>query len=68
MVETSPHDYLFTMIIIGDSSVGKTSILRRFALNEYTDNYKETVGIDFKSKKLQIKDKIVKCQVWDTAG
>ena len=56
------------MIILGDSGVGKTNLLLSIVGEMLkTDNLK-TVGIDFKIKTLQIEDKLIKFQIWDTAG
>ena len=63
-----PHDYMFSIIIIGDQSVGKTSLMVKFADNQYRADYKPTIGIDFKVKKIKIGDIVIKLQVWDTAG
>ena len=68
MVNQPKYDYLLKLIVIGDSSVGKTSILQRFSDNLFPESHMPTIGIDFKVKALQIADKHVKLQVWDTAG
>jgi len=62
------YDYLVKLIIIGDSGVGKSSILYRFVDNDYNDSYISTIGVDFKIKTLEINGKIFKLQIWDTAG
>lgn len=64
------HDYLFKIFLIGDSAVGKTTILRKFACPDeiLETNYISTVGIDFKIKNIEIGDKKIKLQIWDTAG
>uniref|UniRef100_A0A8C6TDR9 small monomeric GTPase n=1 Tax=Neogobius melanostomus TaxID=47308 RepID=A0A8C6TDR9_9GOBI len=64
----SKFDYMFKLLIIGNSSVGKTSFLFRFADNSFTSAFVSTVGIDFKVKTIYRKDKRVKLQIWDTAG
>lgn len=64
----SKYDYLFKLLIIGDSGVGKSSILTRFTENDYSSNYISTIGVDFKIKTLIIDDKYIKLQIWDTAG
>ena len=56
------------MVLIGDTSVGKSCILTRFADDQFTDNYVTTIGVDFRFKTMIVMDKIVKIQVWDTAG
>jgi small GTP-binding protein len=55
-------------IIIGDSGVGKTAILRRLIENSFTDISQTTVGVEFDSKMLTIGDRKIKLQIWDTAG
>jgi small GTP-binding protein len=55
-------------IIIGDSGVGKTAILRRLIENSFTDISQTTVGVEFDSKMLTIGDRKLKLQIWDTAG
>lgn len=54
--------------MIGDTSVGKSCLLTRFADDQFSDNYVTTIGVDFRFKTMIIKDKIAKVQVWDTAG
>lgn len=59
---------LYKIVLIGDSGVGKTSLLLRFAEDVFNATPLQTIGVDFKIKTLKIDDKIVKVQVWDTAG
>ncbi|GFQ72738.1 ras-related protein Rab-3 [Trichonephila clavata] len=61
-------DYMFKILIIGNSSVGKTSFLFRYAEDAFTSAFVSTVGIDFKVKTVFRQDKRVKLQIWDTAG
>ncbi|XP_069023242.1 ras-related protein Rab-3D-like [Embiotoca jacksoni] len=61
-------DYMFKLLIIGNSSVGKTSFLFRYADDSFTPAFVSTVGIDFKVKTIYRNDKRVKLQIWDTAG
>ncbi|KAK7929965.1 hypothetical protein WMY93_006360 [Mugilogobius chulae] len=61
-------DYMFKLLIIGNSSVGKTSFLFRYADDSFTSAFVSTVGIDFKVKTIYRKDKKIKLQIWDTAG
>jgi len=68
MADIRPHDHLFSIIIIGDTAVGKSSLMTKFADNKYSESYKPTIGIDFKTKKIEIDGKLIKLQVWDTAG
>lgn len=61
-------DYMFKLLIIGNSSVGKTSFLFRYCDDSFTSAFVSTVGIDFKVKTVFRGDKRVKLQIWDTAG
>ena len=62
------YDYLFKIIIIGDSSVGKSSVLARFVEDRFSAQYISTIGVDFRIKTVQVDNKIIKLQMWDTAG
>lgn len=59
---------MIKLLMIGDSGVGKTCFLLRFADDNFTNSHLTTIGIDFKIKNLQVNDKNIKLQVWDTAG
>ena len=61
-------DYMIKLIIIGDSGVGKTNILTQFCENIFKDTHVATIGVDFNVKTIQIEDKKLKLQIWDTAG
>jgi len=62
------NDYLFKIVIIGDSSVGKSNLLVRFTRNEFNEKSKATIGVDFGTKSIEINGKMVTAQCWDTAG
>ncbi|CAL9179884.1 ras-related protein Rab11C-like [Musa acuminata AAA Group] len=62
------YDYLFKIVLIGDSGVGKSNILSRFTRNEFSLDSKSTIGVEFATKTLQIEGKTIKAQIWDTAG
>jgi Ras-related protein Rab-1A len=62
------YDYLFKVLIIGNSGVGKSCHLLRFAEDMFSDNYISTIGVDFKIRKLDLEGKSIKLQIWDTAG
>ncbi|CAI9761143.1 unnamed protein product [Fraxinus pennsylvanica] len=61
-------DYVFKIVLIGDSAVGKSQLLARFARNEFNLESKATIGVEFQTKTLVIDNKNVKAQIWDTAG
>ncbi|KAJ8747359.1 hypothetical protein K2173_012939 [Erythroxylum novogranatense] len=65
------YDYLFKIVLIGDSGVGKSNILSRFTRNEFCLESKSTIGVEFATRTLQFgagRRKTVKAQIWDTAG
>jgi len=62
------YDYLFKLVLIGDSGVGKSCLLLRFADDNFTDSYISTIGVDFRFRTITIDKKTVKLQIWDTAG
>ncbi|GFQ06434.1 RAS-related protein raba5a [Phtheirospermum japonicum] len=62
------EDYLFKIVLIGDSAVGKSNLLARFARDEFYPNSKSTIGVEFQTQKMEINGKEVKAQIWDTAG
>ncbi|KAI9159692.1 hypothetical protein LWI28_000986 [Acer negundo] len=61
-------DYVFKVVLIGDSAVGKSQLLARFARNEFSVDSKATIGVEFHTKTLFIDNKTVKAHIWDTAG
>jgi Ras-related protein Rab-1A len=62
------YHQLIKLLIIGNSGVGKSSLLTRFADDDFREQYIYTIGVDFKVRTLNIDGKIVKLQIWDTAG
>ena len=68
MAGDQDYDYLFKMLLIGNSSVGKSSLMLRFAENIYHDTFLPTIGVDFKIRTFELGGKTVKLQIWDTAG
>jgi small GTP-binding protein len=64
----SDYQYIFKLILIGNSGVGKSSIIQRYMKNTFEESYKCTIGVDFLMKTLNLNGKTVKLQLWDTAG
>ncbi|OHT01478.1 Ras-related protein RIC1 [Tritrichomonas foetus] len=62
------QDYMFKLLVVGESGVGKTCMLLRFADNKFEENFLSTIGVDFKVKEIMVDDKKVKLQIWDSAG
>lgn len=57
-----------TVVLIGDSGVGKSNLLSRFTRNEFTLESKSTIGVEFATRSIQVDNKTIKAQIWDTAG
>lgn len=62
------YDYLFKFIIIGDSGVGKSCLLLAYTDGRFKSNHETTIGVEFGSKTFEVDSKVVKVQIWDTAG
>ncbi|KAG7272127.1 hypothetical protein CRUP_021987 [Coryphaenoides rupestris] len=62
------YDFLFKVVLIGDSGVGKSNLLSRFTRNEFNLESKSTIGVEFATRSLQVDGKMIKAQIWDTAG
>jgi small GTP-binding protein len=62
------YDYMCKLLLLGDSGVGKSALMMRFAEDAFKGTFISTVGIDFKMKTVNIGGKRVKIQIWDTAG
>ena len=58
----------YKLVFLGDQSVGKTSIITRFMYDNFDRHYQATIGIDFLSKTMYLDDRVVRLQLWDTAG
>lgn len=59
---------LLKVIILGDSSVGKTSLMNQYVSKRFSNQYKATIGADFCTKEVVVDDRVVTMQIWDTAG
>ena len=62
------QDHLFKLIIIGDTGVGKSCLMKRIRDNEFKQEHQVTIGVEFGSFGLKVDGKIIKLQIWDTAG
>ena len=62
------YDYKIKIMLIGDTNVGKTSIIKRYCKNQFSPSFITSVGVDFESKYFKIGDKMINLQLWDTAG
>ena len=67
MIENE-YDYIFKVLLIGNSDVGKSSLILRYVDQIWNDVFVPTIGVDFKVKSLEIEKKSIKLQIWDTAG
>ncbi|ORX91965.1 small GTPase [Basidiobolus meristosporus CBS 931.73] len=68
MSKDDEYDYLFKVVLIGDSGVGKSNLLSRFTRNEFNLESKSTIGVEFATRTIQVEGKTIKAQIWDTAG
>ena len=62
------YDSMFKILLIGDSQVGKSSLMLQYANDTFTSNNVPTIGVDFKIKTIEIDGRRIKLQIWDTAG
>eukprot|EP01056_Protomagalhaensia_sp_Gyna25_P005025 Protomagalhaensia_sp_Gyna_25__5024@NODE_559_length_3124_cov_119_624311_g434_i0_p2_GENE_NODE_559_length_3124_cov_119_624311_g434_i0NODE_559_length_3124_cov_119_624311_g434_i0_p2_ORF_typecomplete_len214_score24_45Ras/PF00071_22/5_9e65Roc/PF08477_13/1_3e29Arf/PF00025_21/5e19GTP_EFTU/PF00009_27/1_4e07SRPRB/PF09439_10/2_2e06MMR_HSR1/PF01926_23/1_7e06RsgA_GTPase/PF03193_16/0_019RsgA_GTPase/PF03193_16/0_21Gtr1_RagA/PF04670_12/6_8e06FeoB_N/PF02421_18/5e05AAA_22/PF13401_6/0_0019AAA_22/PF13401_6/2_5e03Sep len=62
------YDYLYKIVLIGDSGVGKSNLLSRFTRDEFNLESKSTIGVEFATKSVNTEGKVIKAQIWDTAG
>ncbi|CAO1615036.1 unnamed protein product [Jaminaea pallidilutea] len=62
------YDFLFKVVLIGDSGTGKSNLLSRFTRNEFSLESKSTIGVEFATRSIAVDSKTVKAQIWDTAG
>ena len=62
-LKTKQYDHTFKIVLIGDSGVGKSCILMRFADDKFNENFYATIGVDFRFKNLEVDGKIIKLQI-----
>ena len=67
-MEDDNYEMMFKVVLVGDSFVGKTNIMSKYLKNEFHDDSKATVGVEFGSKQFNIEGHTIKVQIWDTAG
>ena len=68
MAEDDNYEMMFKVVLVGDSFVGKTNIMSKYIKNEFHEDSKATVGVEFGSKQFTIEGHLIKAQIWDTAG
>ncbi|GAA5804226.1 GTP-binding protein [Helicostylum pulchrum] len=68
MISEDAYDYLFKIVIIGDSGVGKSNLLLRYTSDEFMEDSRSTIGVEFATKSLKIDNCFIKAQIWDTSG
>ncbi|KAF0554651.1 ras-domain-containing protein [Gigaspora margarita] len=66
--KSAEYDHLIKLLLIGDSGVGKSNLLLRLADDSFTSSFITTIGIDFKIRLIELDDKRIKLQIWDTSG
>ena len=67
-MEEENYEMMFKVVLVGDSFVGKTNIMSKYLKNEFHEDSKATVGVEFGSKQFKVEGHLVKAQIWDTAG
>uniref|UniRef100_A0A2C9JZT8 Uncharacterized protein n=1 Tax=Biomphalaria glabrata TaxID=6526 RepID=A0A2C9JZT8_BIOGL len=68
MSQQAASEYIFKIIFVGDSSVGKTSLMLRYTEDCFSDSFITTIGVDFKIKTIDVSGVSAKLHIWDTAG
>ena len=68
MVEEDNYEMMFKVVLVGDASVGKTNLMSKYLKNEFKEDSKATVGVEFGAKQFTIDGHSIKAQIWDTAG
>ena len=67
-MEDDGYDILFKIILVGDTSVGKTNIINKYIKNEFREDFYATIGVEFSHKIFVVENRKIKAQIWDTAG
>ncbi len=67
-MEEDGYDILFKIILVGDTSVGKTNIINKYIKNEFHEDFNATIGVEFSHKQFTVDNHKIKAQIWDTAG
>ena len=67
-MQSNRYDYAFKFILVGDTGVGKTSLISRFITGQFNNEHEFTVGVEFGAKTISVNNRIIKLQIWDTAG
>ena len=67
-MEDDNYEMMFKVVLVGDSFVGKTNIMSKYLKNEFHEDSKATVGVEFGSRQFNIEGHVIKAQIWDTAG
>ena len=62
------YDFLYKIVLIGESGVGKSNLLLRFTRNEFDAEKRSTIGVEFATRSIQHDNKVIRAQIWDTAG
>lgn len=65
---TQPYDFVFKILLLGDSGVGKSTLLKQYIDHEFNNSYMTTIGIDYACKYFKLNNKAIKLAIWDTAG
>ena len=67
-MNTENYEFMFKVVLVGDMSVGKTNIIAKYLKNDFSEDYKTTIGVEFHSKIAKVEGHVVKAQIWDTCG
>ena len=67
-MNTESYEFMFKVVLVGDMSVGKTNIIAKYLKNQFNEDYKTTIGVEFHSKIAKVEGHVVKAQIWDTCG